>query len=182
MEESDEALLEAVLSTQDHAAFARLVRRHAGRFRRLAYRFTGSVEDAEDIVQEAFLKLWRSPGSFSGARQSKFTTWLHRVVVNRCIDHARRRKPLPLPEGFEAVDERPIPESALESKQERTRVERAFRDLPQKMQTSLNLGFYEALPHQEAAEIMNMGLKAFQSLLMRAKTLLREKVRRAYGT
>lgn len=174
--DSDEALLGQIARVGSHAAFAELVRRHAGRYRAAAYRFVHSREEAEDIVQDAFLKLWRNPGMWDPSRQTSFTTWFYRIILNQCLDYKRRHKPVPFLDGEEFTDAAPLADAVLAERQQQWQVERAFRSLPQPMQTSLNLNFYEALPHREAASLMGMSLKAFQSLLMRAKSALRDKL------
>jgi len=174
--ETDEALLARLSAPQSHAAFAMLVRRHAPRFRQLAFRYVGTSDMAEDIVQDAFLKLWDKPGLWHAGSNAKFTTWFYRVVVNQCLDHLRKQKTVPILEGqdFESSD-MPV-DQQLEAKRQGMQVEEAFRKLPLPMQTSLNLSFYEHVPNAAAAEIMGLSLKAFQSLLMRAKKALKDSI------
>ena len=186
---TDEMLLEMLQRVNSHAAFTELVNRHALRFRKLAFRFTNSVSDAEDIVQEAFLSLWQRPEMWNEAKSARFTTWFYRVVTNRCLDQARKKKPLPMPEEDIFEDGTESADARLVRRERETKVEEAFRELPAPMQTALNLSFYEPVPNKEAADIMGLSLKAFQSLLMRAKTTLRERVmdtteenRRRYAT
>lgn len=161
---------------QSHAAFAVLVRRHASYFRQLAFRYTSIREEAEDIVQNAFLKIWDKPQLFKPASGAKFTTWFYRVVVNDCLDYLRRHKPVAILEGEEFEDDAPLADALVEATEQQMRVERAFRQLPRDMQTSLNLSFYEPVPNKEAAEIMGLSIKAFQSLLMRAKKTLKDTI------
>src|SRR5215470_12747794 len=93
--EPDDRLM-ARIGTGDRAAFGVLVRRHVDRSLALAQRVTGSRADAEEVVQEAFLRVWtgreRWRPSVPGTRSALFTTWLYRVVVNLCIDRKRRRR------------------------------------------------------------------------------------------
>ena len=84
--------------TGSHDAFAVLVQRHTERFYRLAYRYVQNREEAEDIVQDAFLKLWEDPGRWQPERNSKFTTWFYRIVVNLCLDWQKKKRPLALDE------------------------------------------------------------------------------------
>ena len=173
---SDELLLERIARERSHAAFAELVNKHAGKFRQLAFRFLGSKEDAEDMIQDAFLKLWRNPELWSKSKQTRFTTWFYRVIVNQCLDEKRKHKPLPILDGVEFEDKQMPVDEALSLKQRQMRLETAFQSLPEPMQASLNLNFYEAVPHKQAAEIMGMSVQAFQSLLMRAKTALKDAI------
>lgn len=173
---SDEALLAMLLDARAHAAFSVLVRRHAERFRRVAFRFIGTREEAEDIVQECFVKLWDRPQLWNAGGGAKFTTWFYRVVVNRCHDVRKTRRTVPIAEGVEFADTRDLQDAQLDKLQKARAMEAAFRTLPENMQTSLNLSFYEDLPNKESAEIMGLSLKAFQSLLMRSKDALKQAV------
>src|SRR5688572_7765335 len=109
LEKGDHELL-TLIQDGSHDAFAVLVQRHSERFYRLAYRYVHNRETAEDIVQDAFLKLWEAPERWQPERNSKFTTWFYRVVVNLCLDWQKKKRPLALddeisePEGGAAVD------------------------------------------------------------------------------
>jgi RNA polymerase sigma-70 factor (ECF subfamily) len=172
----DETLL-ARIRRGEHAAFAELVHRHTRRFYHVAYRFTQQREEAEDIVQDAFMKLWERPEMWQSERQVQFTTWFHRVIVNRCLDLAKKKTPLPLDPELEIVDSGAGQEETLSQHQRQRALEQAIRDLPDRQRTALNLCFDEELSNQEAARIMGLHLKALQSLLMRAKATLRERMK-----
>lgn len=172
---TDEALLTRI-AAREHAAFALLVQRHTRRYYAVAYRCVFQRAEAEDIVQLAFLKLWENPEGWRTERGSAFTTWFYRVVINLCRDHLRRKRPLPLPEGFETEDGRDNAETILTAEQQSLAVDAALRALPERQRTALVLCFYEGLSHQEAATVMGVRIKALQSLLMRGKTTLREKL------
>lgn len=86
-ETSDETLL-ARVAARDEAAFDLLVARHQGRAYRLAWSLLRNAEDARDLSQEAFLRIYRTAGSFRG--EAKFSTWFYRILVNLCLDHRRR--------------------------------------------------------------------------------------------
>lgn len=173
----DEDLLALLASRQDHAAFAELVKRHAGRFRLLSYRFTHSLEEAEDIVQDAFTRLWLKPQQWDPHKKVQFTTWFYRIIVNRSLDFTRRKKTAAMPEEFDAPDIGIVAaDEAMIADERQAAVEKAFRALPQNMQTALNLSFYDPVPNKDAAQMMGMSLKAFQSLVMRAKTTLKTMV------
>jgi RNA polymerase sigma-70 factor, ECF subfamily len=187
--QTDEALMQLLLQSQRHDAFAVLVRRHADRFRQIAFRHIGIREEAEDIVQQAFLKLWDRPALWNTGHKAHFTTWFYRVVVNACMDYHRRQRTVPIAEGQEFEDHALRQDETAELQERQAFVEQAFRSLPRDMQLSLNLSFYDPIPNKDAAAIMGMSLKAFQSLLMRAKRTLQQKLavyedkdaRRYYG-
>jgi RNA polymerase sigma-70 factor (ECF subfamily) len=158
-------------------AFAVLVERHTDRFYRLAYRYLQNKEAAEDVVQDAFLKLWENPLLWQPGRNTKFTTWFYRIVVNACLDLRKRKKPEPLDDDALMVDERePVDETMIRA-QEQQALETEIAALPERQRTALNLCFDEGLSNQEAADIMGIKLKALQSLIMRAKATLKERMR-----
>jgi len=174
--EKDDGELLALIQTGSHHAFGVLVRRHTERFYRLAYRYVQNRETAEDIVQDAFLKLWEEPSRWQPGRHSKFTTWFYKVVVNLCLDWQKKKRPQSLPEDMPLVDQRDRPEQAVVRNEERRRLETEIAALPERQRAALNLCFAEGLSNQEAAEIMGVNLKALQSLLMRAKATLKERL------
>ena len=89
-------------------AFGVLVERHTERFYRTAYRYVQNREAAEDIVQDAFLKLWEDPGKWQPERKAKFTTWFYRVVVNLCLDWQKKKRPVELDEEAPVDVEAPV--------------------------------------------------------------------------
>ena len=173
----DESLVQQI-QQGSHEAFATIVNRHTNRFYRIAYRLVFNKGDAEDMVQEAFLRLWERPQLWNPSRQAKFTTWFYRVVVNLCLDLNKKKKPLPLPEDMEPLDRHPGQDVLLGINQEQALVDGFIKQLPARQQLALNLTFYEGLSNQEAADIIGIKVKALQSLIMRAKTTLKEKVKR----
>jgi RNA polymerase sigma-70 factor (ECF subfamily) len=172
----DESLLRRI-QEGDHGAFASLVHRHAKRFYGVAHRIVHHHDDAEDLVQAAFLKLWERPELWDQRKRTKFTTWFYAVVTNLCLDHAKRKRPLPLSDEIELVDGGPNQDDLLDGKQRRAVLDRLIRRLPERQQLALNLCFYEELSNQDAADIMGVNLKALQSLIMRAKTTLKEQLK-----
>ena len=171
---SDESLMERVCSG-NHQAFAQLVERHSGLFYSAAYRMCSNNEEAEDIVQDAFLKLWNKPQGYDATKGAKFTTWFYRVVTNLAIDHMRRKKPQTKPDVLEYIaDKAPLADQALEDKDQQDVLEEAIATLPERQKAALNLCFYEGLSNKEAAEILGVGVKALESLLMRAKKTLKK--------
>lgn len=172
---TDEELM-GRLRDGDRDAFSALVMRHTKKYYSLAYRMLSSREEAEDIVQEAFLTLWSSPTSWDGGRQTKFTTWFYRVVANACIDRKRKNAPLQMEDGFDPPGEGRGAEEALEMKRNKENIDACIGELPESQQTALALCFYEGVSNREAAEIMGVSVKALESLLMRAKASLRSKL------
>ena len=175
-DKQDDQLL-ALIQDGDGQAFAVLVERHTERFYRLAFRYLQNKEAAEDVVQDAFVKLWESPSLWQPERNSKFTTWFYRIVVNLCLDALKKKKPVPLDDdSLVADDSRPVDEM-MKREQQQKMIEKEIAALPMRQRTALNLCFDQGLTNQEAAEVMGINLKALQSLIMRAKTTLKERMR-----
>lgn len=173
----DELLIEQIVKGS-HEAFAALVNRYSNRFYRIAYRLVSNKGDAEDIVQEAFLKVWNRPQLWNPGKHVKFTTWFYKVVINLCLDHNKKKKPLPMPEDVELVDKRLGQDVLLDIHQKQALLDSFIQELPERQQLALNLCFYEGLTNKEAAEIIGVEVKALQSLIMRAKTTLKDQVKR----
>jgi len=174
--EKDDHELLAFVQDGSQPAFAELVQRHTERFYRLAFRYVQERGTAEDIVQDAFLKLWEDPGKWQPERNTKFTTWFYRIVVNLCLDWKKKKRPLPLDEQAPILDESDPPDEEMSRIQEQRLLEREIAALPERQRTALNLCFDEGLTNQEAADVMGIRLKALQSLIMRAKTTLKERL------
>ncbi len=177
-QDSDESLMVRVQSG-DHQAFSILVQRHTQRFYACAFRLCGQVEMSEDIVQEAFLKLWARPEIWKSNKGAKFTTWFYRVVTNLTLDTLRRKKPQSGSETLDYLaDDSAGADEALIVSEEQLVLEEALQTLPERQMLALNLCFYEGLSNKEAAEIMEVGVKGLESLLMRAKSGLRDELTR----
>lgn len=175
--EKDDHELLALVQDGSHPAFAELVKRHTERFYRLAFRYLQNKEAAEDVVQDAFLKLWEDPGKWQADRNAKFTTWFYRVVVNLCLDWQKRKRPVELNEEMPLVDDRETADQAMLRSEEQRALEQEIAALPERQRTALNLCFDEGLSNQDAADAMGVNLKALQSLIMRAKTNLKERMK-----
>lgn len=174
----DDTGLMAEVSKGTHPAFACLVERHAQRYYRLAFRLLQHRQQAEDVVQEAFVRLWEKPSAWDARKNVQFTTWFYRVVVNGCLDHQRRRRAVSGDDMLETLaDASPGQEEALGAAQEQKLLRQAMHMLPERQRTALVLCFYEGLSNQQAADIMGVELKALQSLVMRAKTTLKERMK-----
>ena len=174
--ETDESLL-AHVQHGSQQAFATLVNRHVKKFHAAAYRMCSDAQESEDIVQEAFLKLWNKPQMWDPSRGAKFATWFYRIVTNLSIDRMRRKKSVAVGEVIEAfVDTRDSQEESLYKQQRQAALEGAIQSLPERQKAALNLCFYEGLSNREAAEILNVSVKALESLLVRARAALKEEL------
>lgn len=170
MEESDEALM-ALIQHHNHRAFSLLVRRHTDRFYALAYRILFNQAEAEDIVQDAFLKIWDKPSLWSPDRGVRFTTWFYRIVVNACYDQNKRKAS----RYHDSVDfdQMETQSSGPEEGTLYSQVEKALMALPDRQRAAIALCFYQGLSNKEAADVLGLKLKALQSLLIRGKQSLK---------
>jgi RNA polymerase sigma-70 factor (ECF subfamily) len=176
---SDEDLMMRVQKA-DHDAFSELVRRHTDRFYACAQRICADPGTSEDIVQDAFLKLWSRPEIWKQGKGAKFTTWFYRVVTNMALDYLRKKKPVLSDEllGYAADDKAPRQDDVIILSEEEQALEGAIDGLPERQKLALNLCFYEELSNKEAADILEIGVKALESLLMRAKAGLKDELMR----
>lgn len=167
-----EAALLARVAMRDALAFRLLVDAHAPAIHRIAWRITGDAHDAEDIAQEAMLRLWdHSPGWQDG--RISLAAWLRRVSVNLAIDRQRRGKRLAGNAVPEQVDAAPLADAAIEASQRAAQARALIASLPDSQRAAIVLTYYEDLPNAEAAAALDMKLKAFESLLFRARAALR---------
>jgi RNA polymerase sigma-70 factor (ECF subfamily) len=167
---SDQALMSAVAAGRIEA-LGSLVERHQGRALRLARSITGAPELAEDIVQDAFLRVYRAADRYQPS--AKFTTWLHRIVVNLCWDHRKRWRPA----GTVAPEEpdRRVREPAdrLADAETRTAVRRAVAALPERQRLAVVLHRFDGRTMGEVARITGWTESAVESCLVRAYRQLR---------
>jgi RNA polymerase sigma-70 factor (ECF subfamily) len=160
----------------DNGAFAALVSRHLPRATALATRITGNRSDAEEIVQEAFLRTWKKAPDWADreAAGAQFTTWFTRVLVNLCIDRRRRPgwSPLEAAAEIEATD--PGGYDIVARRQTSARVLGALGELPERQRAALTLCHWDGRTNIEAAEILEISIGALESLLVRARRTLRD--------
>jgi RNA polymerase sigma-70 factor (ECF subfamily) len=176
---SDEELL-ARIAREDRGAFTMLMRRHGAKVRGLALSFSGHAADAEDIVQDVFIMLWRRPDAWRPGGGATFSTWLYRVVVNRCIDQARRKRLrswLPFAEIPDPPDDAPDAFAEVSGREHLAEVRHMIRDLPGKQRLALLLSVQGERSNAEIASILGVSEGAAEQLLVRARRALRAKMR-----
>jgi RNA polymerase sigma-70 factor (ECF subfamily) len=179
--ERSEAELIRRAAAGDHRAFENLIRRVDRRVLALAHRFTGSNEDAQDIYQEVFIRVFSGLDRFRG--QSEFSTWVHRIAVNVCMTNIESRKKrtntiLPLTEGG---GERPsgsqTPESQLLGTETRERVREALLELPARQRMVFALRHYEGYRLREIAIMMGCREGTVKRYLFEATRTMRDRLR-----
>jgi RNA polymerase sigma-70 factor (ECF subfamily) len=174
----DDAELMQKIACGDNRAFEKLVQRHLPRSVRMAARITGSAAEAEDAVQEAFIRVWKHAAEWESpdTAGAQFSTWFYRIVLNLCIDHKRKRTFTPLEEISEPDDGRDNAEMGLQRNELTKRVRGAVDTLPDRQRAAFVLCFYEERSNKEAATLLGVSIKALESLLVRARKALHDKL------
>ncbi|MEP4037286.1 RNA polymerase sigma factor [Pseudophaeobacter sp.] len=169
---SDDALL-VLYANGDAAAAAELMQRLAPRALGVAIRVLGSRAEAEDVTQEAMMRLWRMAPEWQPG-QAKVSTWLYRVVINLCIDLKRRQRSGHV--DLDAIPEPPDPaSSAAEQMQDLARqdaLQQALMQLPERQRQAVVLRHIEELTNPEISGIMEISVEAVESLTARGKRAL----------
>lgn len=175
----------------DHAAFTELVSRYARKVFRLARHITQNDQDAEDVLQETFLKAYSRLDQFQG--NSKFYTWLVRIGVNEALMRLRRRKgnqTVSLDDELETSDgsiprdiasEDSDPEETYGREELRESLERAIDSLAETYRAVFLLRDVEGFSTEETAQMLGLSVSAVKSRLLRARLQLRDKLRRRMG-
>jgi RNA polymerase sigma-70 factor (ECF subfamily) len=187
---TDELALVEAAKGGDVSAFEQLVRRYDRNVFRIAQHITHNREDAEDVVQDAFLKAYEKLDQFQG--QSKFYTWLVRIAVNEALMRLRRVKPgrtVSLDEDVktdedtlprEVADWSPNPEQQYNQAELRDILSRTIQGLPTSFRTVFVLRDVEGLSTEETAEALDLSIPAVKSRLLRARLQLRERLNRYF--
>ena len=171
IETPDEALLVAY-GNGDAVAASVLTRRLTPRVLGYAARLLGDPSEAEDVTQEAMLRLWKvAPDWRQG--EAKVSTWLYQVVTNLCTDRLRKRgRNAPLDAAGEPADSSPAADARMTEVQRADALQAALADLPERQRQAVILRHLEGLSNPEIARIMDIGIEAVESLTARAKRAL----------
>ena len=151
-----------------------LVTRHTPRIYALAVRMLGDEGEAEDVVQETFIRAWKVLGTWEA--RAKLSTWLHRVALNLCYDRLRRRREATMAEPPEQTDPALGPGERLDQAERVAAIERAVAELPERQRAALVLCRFEGHTNIEAADIMQVSVDALESLLSRARRTLKARL------
>ncbi len=168
--DDDAALLVAFAAGDPHAAKA-LVARLGPMVFAMAHRMLGNRAEAEDVAQDALVRLWKIAPDWDPDR-AKVTTWLYRVTSNLCIDRLRKRQRFSGEEVPEQVDPQPLPDRRMQDDQRRDALQTALNALPDRQRQAVVLRQIEGLANPEIAKIMDTSVEAVESLTSRGKRAL----------
>lgn len=184
-DEKDRALLERIRAG-DRAACDDCIRQHADGIYRLALRLTRNEAEAEDVMQETFLNAFKGIDRFDG--RAELRTWLYRIAYNAAMMRLRRRQPefVSVDAALEAEDGTPvpqqlfdwsrIPERDFEKAELRAEMEKAIRELPEKLRAVFVMRELEGLSTEETAQALGMKIEAVKTRMHRARLQLRERL------
>jgi RNA polymerase sigma-70 factor, ECF subfamily len=180
------------LRAGDREAFARLVDETSGHIYRVALQILGDEQDAEDVLQETYIKAFRALPAFEG--RSSLTTWLYRIAVNEALMMVRKRKPPTVSvdesapfdadaesEGMEIVDWCCLPESEMLSSETQRFLDQAIQKLPETLRVVFVMRDLEGLSIQETAEALGLSENNVKTRLLRARLRLRQELSVYFG-
>lgn len=178
MQMDERALIDRAVKG-DAQAFSELMAAHESRMYAVALRMCAHREDAQDCLQEAMLRVYRSISGFKG--QSSFSTWVYRITMNTCLDELRRgkrRKASSLDEridaGWAPVDDMDTPEHHAMRSEQRRALERAIQELPEDMRSAVVLRDIQGCSYDEIADVLDANVGTIKSRISRARAKLRE--------
>jgi RNA polymerase sigma-70 factor (ECF subfamily) len=174
--DEDSELLDK-LAAGDEAAFRMLVERHIDRAYAIALRIVGNAADAEDVVQDTMLKIWSHRGRWQHGR-AKFSTWLYRVISNRCIDLRRKPRNENVETVPEVADGQPGAVEIIERNELNGMLELAMQRLPEQQRIAVIFSYHENMSNGEIAQVMDTTVAAVESLLKRGRQQLRQLLRK----
>jgi RNA polymerase sigma-70 factor, ECF subfamily len=166
---SDEQLMQAV-ARGDVAAFDQIIRRYQHVAWKTACRLLSDSMEAEDVAQEAFLKLLDAAPRYRPT--ASFRTYFYRILTRLCIDRIRKKRPVVTEHLPESADSSPGPPETLIAREREVQVRMALEALPASQKTAIILRHYQGLSYSEIARIMETTVKAVEGLISRARSSL----------
>ena len=183
-DDAEDVRLMALVAGGDMVAFEKLVERHQALVAGTVARMLGSNADVEDIAQQVFIRVWKSAGRY--VARAKFTTWLLKITRNLVFNEMRRAKRHPhVPVQIDPdAEEIPLkdemtatPDATLLQSELQEAIDKAITQLPNTQRMALVLRRYEELSYEEIADVLDLSVPAVKSMLFRARTELRERLR-----
>ena len=157
----------------DQNAYQLLLDEHLPPLSNFVMRMMANSAEAEDIIQETFLRLW-THGSKYDPGKAKLTTWLHNIAHNLCIDHFRKFNRLVDESSTEEVPVESGPEENYIQQTISKTVQEAMMDLPERQRSAIIMCHYQGLSNKDAAMILNVKVEALESLMARGRRKLRK--------
>ncbi|MCX6557432.1 MAG: sigma-70 family RNA polymerase sigma factor, partial [Candidatus Aminicenantes bacterium] len=159
----------ALTAAGDQGAFSDLVKRYQDKVFGMAYRYARDRQDAEELAQEIFLKVWQHARTFKG--RSAFATWLYRLAVNTCLNYRQKKKivPEPLPLLGDFAAETNSAGSEIIAQERQNLLDKAMDTLPARQKMALILANFEGKSYEEIAGLMEVSISAVETLLFRAR-------------
>lgn len=170
-EPSDEHLM-ARIARGDQTAFRLLARRSVPMAIGLARRVLGNVADAEEVAQEAMLRVWTNAPRWRP--EARFRTWLYRIVLNLCFNRRRRAPFASLDDAGDPADPAPDAAKQLEQSEQDRAIATAIAALPERQRAAIVLTYHDGLSNAETADALGTSRPAVEALLVRAKQALRQ--------
>jgi len=187
---TDYELIQSIINDSSQKAFEELVNRYQPLVTKTCLGFVSSLADAEDIAQEVFIEVYQSLGNFR--HESKLSTWLYRVAVNKSLNFVRKEKRHRAVRSIEsffglgdngksnsmevASQSGSNADSRIEQQENKQMLKRALGSLPKNQRIAFVLSKYHELSYKEIAEVMDVTLSSVESLLFRAKQNLQKKL------
>jgi len=156
----------------DERAFRTLAERHAWAALRVARRILGNEAMAEDVVQDALLRVWINAPRWRP--EAAFRTWLYRIVVNLCLNARRRAPDLPLDAAAQVADAGLAPDEQLQRDERDRKLASAIDALPARQRAAIVLTYQEGLGNADVADVLDTSVSSVETLLVRAKRTLRD--------
>jgi len=177
--QSDEQLLQRIAEGH-HPSYKIIVDKYLPKLWRLAMNVLHNEAEAEDVVQEVLLVVWKNRADWKADGTASFSTWIYRVTLNRCIDQKRRRKNTV---DAEALDQQPAPsestpaaDARMIQQQEGRNLSALLQNLPENQRMAMILFYYDDLTVKEISDRMTLTEQSVRSLLKRARKALRDKL------
>jgi RNA polymerase sigma-70 factor (ECF subfamily) len=157
----------------DESAYQLLLEKHLPSLSNYVMRMMANTAEADDIIQETFIRLW-TRGSKFNPETARLTTWLHNIAHNLCIDHFRKYNRLVGDSFDEPIAEAPGPEEDLTRQGLAKNIQQAMMSLPERQRSAIIMCHYQGLSNKDAAVILNISVDALESLMARGRKKLRK--------